>query len=83
MATNKPMFDVLQCIGAIDPSILATSTRKIQQCKMLFDRCAHCAEGTVHTQQQRTLLQCEMLFSGVEQCWIHQPRTGASPYAHT
>lgn len=42
MATNKPMFDVLQGIAAVHPSILATSTRKIQQCKMLFDRCARC-----------------------------------------
>jgi hypothetical protein len=45
LAVNQPMLKVLESISAIHPSILATSTRKIQQCKMLFDRCGWGGEG--------------------------------------
>lgn len=49
LLTDRPLFDVLDGLRKLThtPTLLPTSTRKITQAKMLFDRCVRMLEGCI------------------------------------
>lgn len=85
LAVDKPMLEVLRALDGLKGNILPTSTRKIQECKMVFD--AHVDANTlVHNLEASELLQAnrltpKMFTYQIKSMCIKDPQTIVLPEA--